>query len=304
MTTTEASHANCGCAHHGDLPAELILAILSYLDPQNDVADLVTCSRLSRTWNELVRPILFSTLRITFTNHSKEDEDEDEDSDKDQPVRMPKELALIPTLLVQEAPRILPFVRRLCLFQQVGDNYWSWSNSDTTQSEMIYSRHLADILHLFPSLKQLSVTDIVLALPADPATHDPVDLDELEIILKERLTEHLLYGEYLWLLSLFGSVDKITLRGMGRRTFEQYPQSGLVLDTLRVRNIETRVTKCISPILQAINRSPSVAVLESLDIGFGTTRALQELPSLFENLSKPLVHFGCDLTLFDQVPSE
>lgn len=145
MTRAEASHANCG-----DLPAELILAILSYFDPQNDVADLVTCSRLSRKWNELVRPILFSTLHITFTNYPKEDDEED--SDKDQPVRMPKELVLVPTLLVQDAPRILPFVRRLSLFQQVAGDYWSWSNSETTQSEMVNFRHLANVLHLFPSL--------------------------------------------------------------------------------------------------------------------------------------------------------
>lgn len=274
-------------------PAELTAAVLSNFDLQDDVEDLIACSSVSRTWNELTRPMLFSAICITFTHNSKEKDGKDNKHN----YGALTELSRISDLLMQDAPRVLPIVKKLQLVQEHRD----------AKLEMTDCTLLWGIISLFPSLKQLCLTDIMMTPPNH--SNSPgyvlvnptrlIDIEELEYVVHWSDFDQGVIEHPLW-LGLFGFVGKFNLTlgevecNIADNDLRQ-ENIKFVLDTIRIGGIKTQAGYSPCNFLHALKKTPSVEVLESLDLSYCTRKALQELPRFLDSLSKPLVHFGCDL---------
>lgn len=300
-------------AHVWNLPVETTCSILSLCVDNGfggvDVPTLRSCSLVSRMWNEIVLPLLFSDLTVVFKNQLDDEEDahsegeNEEEDQKRETMSKPRHISTIPDLLQETGERFMPIVAKLRIVQELTDN--SDFDDDIATLDLVKPRDLCNIIHLFPSIKTLHLVDIILNMPPEPGLGlQHLDLDELYLEIAEWVSwADLTLGRrgpdnHLWMLCLFGSVERLVLHGIKEDT--QYDEDAvydtLVGSSLRIKALEIFEVSTIGVFMDALYREPRIiAELESLDIKDQLYSWPPELTSLCTALPKGLTHLGLNV---------
>lgn len=140
-----------------DLPVEMMLQFFSYLDrsDDSDVKALIACSKVSRKWNAVVLPLLFSELDITFMYQDNKSQGDKFARDIHGGISY-RHLALVFTSL-QHTSRILPHVRKLHLRQKLVQH-----STAAVERNFVDSEILGNVIRLFPCLTHLQLTNVRL----------------------------------------------------------------------------------------------------------------------------------------------
>lgn len=287
---------------HWTLPVEITLDILSFFDPEDDAGmrTLKAFSELSKPWNELVLPLLFSTIRITYTTSYHVC------YDPESLLRRPKHLLVIRDLLQQTGRRIIPYVRKLSLGQTTID--WALGDVDPDAPDLFEVQHIqgsdidhiCDIIRLFPSIRQLHLVNTILSSPPDPnLTMRNLALKELCIHCPQSYWDDgvdISPNKFLWLLSLFGSVDRLALVDLVCAKTDDGDHNVLEGSSLCIKALDLSFVEPIEVFLGGLRRNPCIiAGLESLDITWPSPAWTAELPLFCAAIPRGLTHLGLNM---------
>lgn len=280
LGVNEATHI-----FHWNLPVELTASILSCLDGEKTRNDITACSTVCRLWNELTRAVLFSKLEICVSVTAQEYDPSD---------AIPIPLVLLTKRLEETASSIVPYVKKLVLFQQTADDYAP--EPSLSDREMVDAALLLSALEHFPALKHVWLHDFILSSPPDMTVIRPLDLDEVQYVIDSRYLESIPANQFMWMLGLFGSVGNLHVTGMGYRTNDMYDPHEFALPALRVRSFTSGVTEIIESFMTVLSHSPSAKTLESIEPECCSHDAMQQLVDIAKNSPKGLAHIGLDLS--------
>ena len=194
-----------------------------------------------------------------------------------------RDLATVPTLLTQDAPRIIPYVKRLDLLRHAGHRSFN-------RYAMVNGAHLLDVLHLFPALKRLHLFNFILSAPPCLDNRPLLKLNKLDYIVRSFYCREAPVKAFLWLLALFATVESLFIQGVGSVTPVGQEDDNFVPKALQVKHLRVVGSGCIRSFLQSIQHSPSTKSLESLYLERCRLQELQEIPKLINLLSIPLVN--------------
>lgn len=286
-----------------DLPVEMMLQFFSYLDrsDDSDVKALIACSKVSRKWNAVVLPLLFSELDITFMYQDNESQGDKFARDIHGGISY-RHLALVFTSL-QHTSRILPHVQKLHLRQKLVQH-----STAAVERNFVDSEILGNVIRLFPCLTHLQLTNV--RLRNRPEIMSGTRLQDLEEVLLELPWGHSGYYlstgaqfvDRLWMLNLFGSVKHLDLNYIDERpqlTAEEHHDILTVLSQsdFSVEAVTFSDTTSAHLFLIAFQSSPLVlGNLKSLDFKQSCDPPFfKELANLYRNLPDGLAHLACDL---------